>query len=223
MLSHETFAELSWKRDPFRRSIFKATVGFKAYETMLGSEFPAIVEDINELKAFRDATDVDHGDAIAIMHLDNHQASIESRLFNLGEDPMRFVNPTLYCCLLASYICTYALFMEIWSASTIPLHLASYLLEKVQALQMDGHMSECWDLFTWLICVGGTFSGSGREQEQYVLLLNQHFEFELTPPTIADTQNLLERFIWSNKTFGKRWAIFWARKEALSALGSIGQ
>ena len=222
VLNHETFAELSWKRDPFRRSFFKVPAGFKALEPILGSEFLAIVEDINALQAIRNTTDVDHGDAIAIMHLDNHQASIESRLFNLGEDPMRFVNPTLYCCLLASYICTYALFTEIWSASTIPLHLASYLLEKVQALQTDGHMVEYWDLFTWLICVGGTFSGSGREQEQFALLLDQHFRFELTPPTIADTQNLLQRFIWSDKMFGNRWATFWTRKEALSALGEIG-
>ena len=221
MSSHETFAELSWKRDPFRRSSFKAPRGFEACETILGAEFLAIVEDINALQTLRDAMDVDQNDAIAIMHLDNHQASIESRLYILGEDPMRFVNPTLYCCILASHICTYTLFMEIWSASTIPLRLSSYLLENIQSLRTDGHMIEYWDLFTWLICVGGIFAESGRKQDEFALLLNQHLEFELTPPTAPDTQNVLKNFVWSDKSFGKRWTVFWARKEALTALGRI--
>ena len=222
-MSHETFAELSWKRDPFRLSTYKVPAGFRAYENLLGSEYLAIVEDIEALQAIRESTDIDHHDAIAIMHLDNHQASIESRIFSLGEDPLRFVNPVLYCCLLASYICTYVLFMEVWNASTIPLHLSSSLLEKLQEARASGYLVDYWDLFTWLICVGGTFAGLGQTQSNFAVLLNGHFEFEASMIVKAEIQQLLQNFIWSDQVFGQHWAVFWAQYEAISALGRIEQ
>lgn len=112
VLSHETFAEFSWKRDSLCTSLFHTPVGFSVHAHLLGSDFHAIAALMNAFQTIQDHFEIDLGDTISIMHLDSHQASIESRLYNLGSGSTRFVNPILYCCLLASYLCTYMLFTE---------------------------------------------------------------------------------------------------------------
>ena len=176
VLSHDTFSELHWKRDPFRPSIFRVPTGFEAYADVLGNEFLAISEDIHALRALVDTMDVDQRDAISIMHLDNHQASIESRLYNLGRDPLRHERPALYCCICAGYLCTYMLFNDVWSSSLLPSYLTAWLLENLHLSNEQGDVSQYWDLFIWVVCIGGALTQSQDEQIQYALLLRNHLE-----------------------------------------------
>ncbi|KAL9075795.1 MAG: hypothetical protein Q9157_003896 [Trypethelium eluteriae] len=213
IMSHEFFAELSWTRDPLCLSIAQIPEGFGTSEDVLGNTFLSIVQDIRALQVIRDTTDVDQRDAVTIMHLDNHQASIESRLYNLGKDPMRFQNPTLYCCILTAHICTYMLFTEVWGASWVPLYLASWLLEQLQTTGMKELMNEHRDLFLWVICVGGTFVDPGDKQAMYGQLLSNQLKLGASISTESDLQELLQKFIWSNKTFGKRWRGFLSESE----------
>ena len=212
-MDHDTFMELAWKRDPVVPSIFQVPSGFITSIDPLGDEFLSIVQDIRALQTIRDDTDIDGRDAVTIMHFDNHQASIESRLYNLGHDPLRFENPVLYCCILSAHVCTYMLFTEIWDASVIPLFLAYYLLEQLEYAHMEGHMLEHWDLFVWIICVGGTFVDPGGKQTEYAVLLKRQMRLKPSGFTERDLQMLLQSFIWSEKTFGKRWTRFLAQCE----------
>ncbi|KAI9689920.1 MAG: hypothetical protein M1822_009802 [Bathelium mastoideum] len=210
-IDHETFVELIWRRDPLLLPIFQVPEGFVRSADLLGSEFLSIVRDIRALQAIRDATDVDYYDSVTIMRLDNHQASIESRLYNLGKDPMRFENPALYCCIVAAHICTYMLFTEVWSASVVPSFLTRYLMEILQCISIENLRVEHWSLFAWVICTGATFVGPGSKQTEYALMLQRHLE--LAPPPLASDKLhvLLPSFIWSEKTYSKRWAQFLTR------------
>ena len=216
MADHETFAELTWRRDPFQQSAYYAPLGFQAHAAVLGDEFLSIIEDIKALQVARDSIDVDHRDAITIMHLNNQQASIESRLYESGRDPVRFTNPVLYNCNLASYLCTYMLFNEVWDAGFIPQFFSSYLLERLQYPEMDIAFAERWDLFVWIICVVGTCTRSAEEQTEYAIILKGHTEAYAPELSEAGVLQLLRGFVWSVKISRQRWGVFWERVERFS-------
>ncbi|KAI9708117.1 MAG: hypothetical protein M1820_004321 [Bogoriella megaspora] len=221
-VSHETFVELAWQRDPLRSSIFEIPPGFVASADLLEPDFLSVVKDIRALQMIRDATDVDHNDAVTIMHLDNHQASIESRLYDLVKDPLRFHNPTLYCCLNAAYICSYMLFTEVWGSSLIPSHLTVRLLEYLQYVPTQQRVGRHWTLFLWLVCLGGTFAQSNPEQPEFGQLLRQHMEAKPSFMGGADLERLLQHFVWSKKTFAKSWTLFLARSGVEGCLTELG-
>lgn len=83
---------------------------------------------------------------------------------------------------------------------------------------MDG----LWDLLIWLICIGGTSAGPGATQAEYARLLDQQIHINVQPLAENDVREFLKMFLWSDKTFERRWAVFWAQVEAVSELGEIG-
>lgn len=208
VISHDTFTELSWRRDPFCLSLFQIPPGFEAHADFLGNDFLAIIEDIKALQTIRDTVEVDHHDTISLMHLDNHMASIESRLYNLGMGPLRYEQPTLYCCILSAYLCTYALFTVVWDSSLLPSYMTAWLLENLRLGSVQAEANEHWDLFTWVICVGGTFAKLGDEQMQYASLLRNHLKTHASVLESTDLHEILQNFVWSERNFGKKWADF---------------
>ncbi|CAI7634804.1 unnamed protein product [Penicillium pancosmium] len=80
IVDHTTFAELEWKRDPFAPNFFILPPGFQQHAALLGESFLDILRDIFALQCIRDSALFGQEDVISMAHIDNHQASIQSRL-----------------------------------------------------------------------------------------------------------------------------------------------
>jgi hypothetical protein len=128
VVDHTTFSELQWRRDPFSPNFFILPPGFQAQSHLLGEEFVEVLKDVYALQCIRDSNLFGKDDVIAMVRIDNHQASIQSRLVSL---PNR--SSISECCHLAAYLCSVMLRCKVWPASTIPvsqphgLHFLSHI------------------------------------------------------------------------------------------------
>ena len=128
VVDHTTFSELQWRRDPFSPEYFILPPGFQAQFHLLGEEFVEVLKDVFALQCIRDSTLFGREDVVSMAHIDNHEASIQSRLVSLPNH-----SSISECCHLAAYLCSTMLRCKIWRASTIPvsqsheLHSLSYL------------------------------------------------------------------------------------------------
>lgn len=116
IVDHTTFAELRWRRDPFSPSFFILPLGFREHSVSLGESFIEIIKDVFALQCIRDSALFGNEDVISMAHIDNHQASIQSRLVSLPN-----YSPISECCHLAAYLCSTMLRCKIWRTSTIPV------------------------------------------------------------------------------------------------------
>ena len=116
VFDHTTFAELQWRRDPFSPNLFVLSPGFEKRSHLLSKEFVKVLEDIHALQFIRDSPDFVCEDTTWMMHIDNHQASVQSRLVDLPK-----VSLFIECCHLAAYISACQLCGKVWRASAIPV------------------------------------------------------------------------------------------------------
>ena len=131
IISHETFPELHWTRDPHSPTTFTLPPGFQPYAHLLDDGFIEVLKDVSALQCIRDSTFFVTEDVIDMARIDNQQASIQSRLVSL---PIR--EGFAECCHTAAYLCSAMLRCKLWRGSTIPvsyliLYLASFLEEVV--------------------------------------------------------------------------------------------
>lgn len=116
IVDHTTFSELQWKRDPFSPDFFTLPSGFQALSHLLNEDFVEILKDICALQCIRDSALFGKEDVMSMAHVDNHQASIQSRLVGLSD-----CSPVSDCCHIAAYLCSTMLRCKIWRTSTIPV------------------------------------------------------------------------------------------------------
>lgn len=116
VVDHTTFSELQWRRDLLSPNFFILPPGFQAQSHLLGEEFVEVLKDVYALQCIRDSALFGIEDVISMAYIDNHQASIQSRLVSL---PNR--SSISQCCHLAAYLCSAMLRCKIWRASTIPV------------------------------------------------------------------------------------------------------
>lgn len=116
VVDHTTFSELQWRRDPFSPNFYILPPGFQSQSHLLGKEFVDVLKDIYALQCIRDSTFFDREDAVEMAHVDNHQASIQSRLVSLPNH-----SSTSECCHLAAYLCSAMLRCKLWRGSTVPV------------------------------------------------------------------------------------------------------
>jgi hypothetical protein len=116
IVDHTTFSELQWRRDPFSPDDFILPPGFQTLSHLLGEDFVEVLKDIHALRCIRDFGLFGHEDVISIAHIDNHQASIQSRLLNISSD-----HNISECCHLAAYLCSAMLRCKLWRGSTVPV------------------------------------------------------------------------------------------------------
>jgi len=143
IVNHTTFHELDWKRDPFAARTFILPQGFQKISYLLNEEFIELLEDIHALQCIRESTHLRASESPSTLHIDNHQASIQSRLANSTS----FCSPLLNCCRLAAYLCSVMLRCKIWQNSVIPVsHLLRHVIWSFVSLQ-----SCCYtpDLVPW--------------------------------------------------------------------------
>lgn len=118
VVDHTTFSELQWKRDPFSPSFFILPPGFYPQSHLLGEGFIEVLKDVYALQCIRDSAFFGKEDVIAMARIDNHQASIQSRLVSLSAS-----SNISDCCHLAAYLCSTMLRCKMWRSSTIPVSL----------------------------------------------------------------------------------------------------
>jgi hypothetical protein len=116
VVDHTTFTELQWRRDPFSPSFFILPPGFQTQSHLLSEEFVEVLKDVFALQCIRDSAFFGKEDVISMAHIDNHQASIQSRLVSLPT-----CSVVSECCHLAAYLCSTMLRCKIWRSSTIPV------------------------------------------------------------------------------------------------------
>ena len=116
VVDHTTFSELQWRRDPFSPSYFIMPPGFQSQSYLLDRDFVEVLKDVSALQCIRDSALFSREDVISMAHIDNHQASIQSRLMSLP-----ICSLVAECCHLAAYLCSTMLRCKIWRASTIPV------------------------------------------------------------------------------------------------------
>lgn len=116
VFDHTTFSELQWRRDPLSPKFFKLPLGFQPLSHLLDESFFEILKDIHALQCIRDSALFGQVDVMSMAHIDNHQASIQSRLVDLPDG-----SPISECCHIAAYLCSTMLRCKIWRTSTIPV------------------------------------------------------------------------------------------------------
>src|SRR5687768_2282746 len=116
VIDHTTFSEFQWSRDSKTPAMFELPSGFKVLRFELGDEFLEVIRDLYALRCIRDADLPIPKDSISVMRIDNHQASIQSRLFSLPRN-----SEVASCCFIGAYMCSTTLRCISWHNPTIPV------------------------------------------------------------------------------------------------------
>ncbi|KAM6480497.1 hypothetical protein HDV62DRAFT_398944 [Trichoderma sp. SZMC 28011] len=205
--NHKTFPELHWGRNPFLSSIYTLPPGFEPLKHAFGDDLVTVIEDVYALQHFRESSDMDLDDSTSLIHMDNYQAWVESRLFShfLATDED---NEVVLCCILTLYLCAYMLFTDIWAGHFIPSHISAKLLRALRQVRRDVLWEGHKDALLWCTIVGGTFAQLGVTRSEYILLLHQS-GYDAVFPDWKETESFLGNFIWSNKVFHTAGKAFW--------------
>lgn len=206
IVDHNTFAELQWTRNQFPPSFFRLPPGFQERSHLLTKEFIEVLEDIHALQCIRELPRFTKGDVMQMALINNHTASIQSRLVGLPA-----LSPAVECCHFAAYLCSVMLCCTVWCALVIPSHVSSQLLYKLQEAN-DNHT---WDdhpaLLLWLLYIGGAFAPAGIVRSNYVILLRSNYStrFVNLYKSWPELLRVLEQFTWSEKAFMSPVRAFW--------------
>lgn len=129
IIDHTTFDELQWKRDPFASTFFVLAPGFQRRAHLFPGDFVEVLKDIHALQCVQDLPGYSCQNPIEMLRVDNHQASIGSRLVDLPK-----LSPVLEACHLAAYLSACMLCSKVWRHSAIPVRD----LSRGYALLQDG-------------------------------------------------------------------------------------
>ncbi|KAJ4153685.1 hypothetical protein LMH87_010163 [Akanthomyces muscarius] len=198
LFSHTTFAELQWTRDTFSPSFYRAPPGFAKRRGVLGDEFIEILEDLHALQCIRNIPGAKRGDPLMMAYINNHTASIQSRLGLLRAEGV-----VARSCRFAAYICSVMLCCTVWCGLFIPSHISEQLFRELNRTRDEEIWEEDLDLMLWLACIGGAFAPEGGVGDGYVKLLAEMTEriFVISPRSWQGVEYVLEQFIWSESAF----------------------
>ncbi|KAL4928349.1 uncharacterized protein BDV17DRAFT_291835 [Aspergillus undulatus] len=209
IVSHTTFAELLWTRDPLVPNFYALQPGFQSRSDILGlsKEFRAVLEDLHALQCIRD-TGISRmpeakADAMFMLHVNNHTASIQSRLVAVSHSGLALTR-LQECVRLVAYLCSVTLCCKVWCGLVIPSHISTQLLTKLGETRNTDTLSpildEDLDLLLWLLCIGGAFAPMGPVRSGYLQLLRLLAQ----PPSYCSWPRVYEamtQFIWSDRAF----------------------
>lgn len=116
IVDHTTFSELLWQRDSFTPSFYQLPSGFQKISHLLSDKFIEVLEDLHALQCIRNCSSYKKGDPFIMAYINNHTASIQSRLVNLVK-----TSPMHRCCYIAAYICSIMLCCHVWCTLAIPV------------------------------------------------------------------------------------------------------
>jgi hypothetical protein len=163
-------------------------------------------------------------DTVAMMHIDNQQAWIQSRLIDMPRD--EYIQE---CCRLAAYLCAAMLCCKLWRTSIVPVSpklplsiqstdnswpqpsISAQLFQLLQRRQSYNPWEGHEDLLIWLLFVGGGCSSEGAVRSGYIKLVQDEYFTDISS-AISSWPDLLENlqdFVWSHKVFEPRVKVFW--------------
>ena len=116
MIDNTAFAELYWVRDPFAPHFFVLAPGFQKIVRLFSEDFVEILKDIHALQCIQNLPGYSCQNAIEMRRVDNHQASIGSRLVDLPK-----LSAVIEACYLAAYLCACMLCSKVWRHSVMPV------------------------------------------------------------------------------------------------------
>lgn len=116
IVNHTTFAELNWTRDRLPPTFFRLPIGFERLSSLLTTEFVEVLEDLQALQYIRDVPRFIDDNVMLMSGVNDHIASIQSRLADLPDQ-----SPVLGCCHLAAYLCSEMLCCKVWCELVIPV------------------------------------------------------------------------------------------------------
>lgn len=122
LFSHTTMTEMQWTRDVVSyQDWFTLPPGFERLSHLFPRDFFEVIEDVHTLQHMRDAPYFICQDTIAMLHVDNHQAWVCSRLQQLLAQPERTSSAVVECCYYAVYLSSTMLCCKVWRKSPIPV------------------------------------------------------------------------------------------------------
>ncbi|PVI03248.1 putative N-ethylmaleimide reductase [Periconia macrospinosa] len=203
IVDHNTFVELRWTRDSWD-STFELGLGFQRVRHLLDVALVVILEDLHSLQWKRDSATFSCGDAVDLIHVDNQQASIQSRIYNRLLDAS--LSPLLRCFYTAAYLGATVLCCKVWVVSVIPPFVSRLLLHNLLALADDPIWSRHPDLLLWLLTLGASFSSEGNIRSEYVSLLHAQSAkgWDRAYSFWPQVQQVLKQFIWSDKAIADK-------------------
>jgi hypothetical protein len=212
IFTHTTFPSLHWSRDELPIFIYPLPSSFLARASLLPPDLLSIVEEIEALRTSIEVSNSYGTPYPSVSQIDNIQASIESRLFFLR--PLtQALGPIAECTRLATYICTYQLFTEIWNNNAIPMRLSTYL----QKLLLETCLEPLWepapDLLLWALFIGGAFADEAGRGEYVRMLRYCRLNGSLGPwwESWEETEGILKGFIWLERVFLGPCKALWGR------------
>lgn len=115
-IDYSMFTDLHWLRDPFAPEIFILTPGFQDIAHLFSEDFVEVLKDIHALQCIQGIPGYSCQNAIEMRRVDNHQASIGSRLVGLPK-----LSPFMETCYLAAYLSACMLCSKVWRHSVMPV------------------------------------------------------------------------------------------------------
>ncbi|CEL10149.1 hypothetical protein ASPCAL13274 [Aspergillus calidoustus] len=195
IVDHTTFTELLWARDAFVPSFYRLPSGFESRSHLFTQEFIDILEDLNGLHCIRESRNARKSDAMFMLHVNNHTASVQSRLAHLSG-----LSELQECCRLAAYLCSVMVCCKVWCELVIPSHISSELLRKLPNTDDNTLWAEHSQLLVWLLHIGGAFAPIGPVRSGYLSLLRSN-DATLHCSLWPELHTGLKQFIWSDKAF----------------------
>lgn len=219
VLPEEAFPEMQLERDTNYPSRHTLPYGFKAIHDILGEPMLDVLVDINHLQLIRESAEFVSTQSTWVLHLDNQQARIESRLHSFLRATSGSCN-MLTCVALAAYLYTYSLFTEVWEGYCMPSRVSAQLLHHLQASEHESWQHQ-QNLLLWCVMIGGAFSQPGSTKRAFAILLQGVFQgwHGFVTSSWFDVELVLGEFIWSSKLFRSRSKAFW---DAFFSPGSHG-
>lgn len=213
VMDRATFPEFQWGRATFMVDWARLPSGFADLRGELGpsssnqlEDIYILLQDISVLQMHSELLACGKPDIKSIHDMDNMQACIESRL--IEQLQVTHDNVLRMAVLLTAYLYTYCLFTQIWNGSSIPLRIATRLLEQLQILTCDSLEGPKRSVILWCIFVAGCLIPEGPTRTSYGVLLQLHFgdvvlasSFNAAWFAIFGT---LDKFLWSQVNFGSR-------------------
>jgi len=117
IVDNTTFGELlQWRRDPFSPAFFVLAPGFQKHVDLFPENLVEVLKDIHALQCIQDLPGYSCQNPIEMLRVDNHQASIGTRLIGLPK-----LSPVMEACHLAAYLSACMLCSKVWRHSVIPV------------------------------------------------------------------------------------------------------
>lgn len=213
-LSHMDFQDFQSPRAIDRSHRWEVPLGLRCVIKQWPSPFKIILQDLNALCWLVDSQYGDDKQPLDLLHIDNNQANLESRLVDLlsgcRTSPTP-IDPRYQACILGAYICTYKLSTGIWLGCCIPELCIIQILQIVTPVPPLLYWEIIPDLLKWLLFVSGGMTDRKELRSQIAQLIikvirDPQGDLDQNWAALKET---LRGFIWCQRTMERRVFSFW--------------